>query len=134
MNLRSFPQLFAMLVLSWTALCVVHQSKADSSNPAADELLMAEAQALNPTLPIIPTGNTIDPVGGGSWGSIINWTPHIPVSAAVLPNGKLMTFASNERTAFPGGPEFTYAAVWDPATGTFIECNNPSHDMFCGGI
>ncbi len=134
MNLRSFPQLFAMLVLSWTALCVVQQSKADSSNPAADELLMAEAQALNPTLPIIPTGNTIDPVGGGSWGPIISWTPHIPVSAAVLPNGKLMTFASNERTAFPAGPEFTYAAVWDPATGTFIECNNPRHDMFCGGI
>jgi YVTN family beta-propeller protein len=134
MNPRSFPQSLATLIMSLAALCVVQQSKADSSNPAADELLMAEAQALNPTLPIIPTGNTIDPVGGGSWGPIISWTPHIPVSAAVLPNGKLMTFASNERTAFPAGPEFTYAAVWDPATGTFVECNNPRHDMFCGGI
>lgn len=69
----------------------------------------------------------------GSWGSVISWTPHIPVTASMLPNGKLLTFASNQRTTFPSGPEFTYAAVWDPATGQFTEVNNTRHDMFCGG-
>jgi YVTN family beta-propeller protein len=69
----------------------------------------------------------------GSWGAVIPWTPHIPVTAAALPNGKLLTFASNQRTTFPSGPEFTYAAIWDPATGQFTEVNNTRHDMFCGG-
>jgi YVTN family beta-propeller protein len=55
------------------------------------------------------------------------------VTAATLPDGRLLTFASNQRTTFPVGPEFTYAAVWDPATGVFTEINNTRHDMFCGG-
>jgi YVTN family beta-propeller protein len=69
----------------------------------------------------------------GTWGPVIAWTPHIPVTASVLPNGRLLTFASNQRTTFPSGPEFTYAAVWNPATGQFTEVNNNRHDMFCGG-
>lgn len=70
----------------------------------------------------------------GQWSEVIPWTPHIPVSAALLADGRLLTFASNQRTTFPDGPQFTYAAVWDPATGTFAEINNPRHDMFCGGL
>ena len=73
------------------------------------------------------------PAARGTWGSVLAWTPHIPVTASILPNGKLLTFASNQRTSFPNGPEFTYAAVWDPDTGQFTEVNNNRHDMFCGG-
>src|SRR4029434_3286547 len=62
------------------------------------------------------------------------WTPHIPVSAATLPDGRVLTYASNQRTTFPSGPEFTYAATWNPATGQFLEFNHPSHDMFCGAL
>lgn len=69
----------------------------------------------------------------GEWGNIIAWTPHIPVTAATLPDGRLLTFSSNQRTTFPSGVEFTFAAVWNPATGAFTEINNPRHDMFCGG-
>ena len=46
----------------------------------------------------------------------------------------MLTFASNQRTTFPSGPEFTYAATWNPATGQFVEYNHPSHDMFCGAL
>lgn len=71
---------------------------------------------------------------GGEWGPIIDW-PHVPVSMANLPDGRILTWASNERDAFPGGrPEFTYAATWDPVTGEFIELPHPSHDMFCAAI
>ncbi|MGZ8899997.1 MAG: putative Ig domain-containing protein, partial [Limisphaerales bacterium] len=66
--------------------------------------------------------------------AVIPWTPHIPVSAANLPDGRILTFASNQRTTFPAGPEFTYAATWDPATGQFVEYNHPTHDMFCGAL
>ncbi len=67
----------------------------------------------------------------GEWGPLMNW-PHIPVTAANLPDGRVLTFASNRVDAFPGGqPEFTYAATWDPATGNFVNVPHNSHDMFC---
>ncbi len=70
---------------------------------------------------------------GGEWGPVIAW-PHVAVSAANLPDGRILTFASNQRTSFPSGPEFTYAATWDPDTGQFVENNHDSHDMFCGHL
>ena len=53
---------------------------------------------------------------------------------AVAPDGRVLTFASNKRTTFPSGVEFTYAATWNPATGQFQEFSHPSHDMFCAAI
>ncbi len=69
----------------------------------------------------------------GAWGPIIQW-PHIPVTAANLPDGRILTFASNQKTRFPAGPEFTYAATWNPQTNSFVERNHNSHDMFCGHL
>lgn len=69
----------------------------------------------------------------GEWGPVIAW-PHIPVSTANLPDGRILTFASNQTTAFPVGPEFTYAATWDPDTGAFTDVPHNNHDMFCGHI
>ncbi len=76
----------------------------------------------------------LPPQVGGQWGAIIDW-PHVAVSMANLPDGRILTWASNERDAFPGGrPEFTYAATWDPSTNEFIELPHPSHDMFCASL
>ena len=69
----------------------------------------------------------------GSWGPVINW-PHIPVTAANLPDGRILTFASNQKNSFPVGPEFTYASIWNPKTNSFEEKNHNSHDMFCGHL
>ena len=72
-----------------------------------------------------------DPGEGGAWSAVQGW-PMIPVSAANLPDGRIVAWASNERTSFPGGrPEFTYTAVWDPESNSFTEIPHPSHDMFC---
>ncbi len=97
--------------------------------------LSAEAELLAPAFPVMaPAATTATArISLGEWGDIIPWTPHIPVTAATLPDGRLLTFASNQRTTFPVGAEFTYAAVWNPATGVFTEINNTRHDMFCGG-
>lgn len=78
-------------------------------------------------------GAPLPPHEGGSWGPVIAW-PHVAVSMANLPDGRVLTWASNERDRFPAGPEFTYAATWDPATGTFLELPHPSHDMFCASL
>ena len=67
----------------------------------------------------------------GSWGPLIAW-PHIPVSAANLPDGRVLTWASIQRDGFPAGADFTYAGTWDPASYTFQELNHDEHDLFCG--
>lgn len=67
----------------------------------------------------------------GAWSPVIQW-PHIAVTAANLPDGRVLTYASNKKNAFPGGrPEFTYATTWDPQTNGFSEMNHNSHDLFC---
>ena len=110
---------------------------ADVLTHGEDDTFAAKAARLLPAArrPILAAAPTpAERITMGDWSAIIPWTPHIPVSAATLPDGRVLTFASNQRTTFPGGPEFTYAATWNPATGTFVEYNNPFHDMFCGGL
>ncbi len=112
--------------------------KADSVSHAEADALLAEAARLAPAAEaVVMSIGAVSPaefVTKGSWSAVIPWAPHIPASAAMLPDGRLLTFASNQRTTFPDGPQFTYAAVWDPATGLFTEINNGRHDMFCGGL
>lgn len=116
----------------------VHSSvRADIDPHAAQDAFDAEVAALLPQPEPIFTAAATPPLQRstlGEWGNVIPWTPHIPVSAATLPDGRVLTFASNQRTTFPSGPEFTYAATWDPATGQFVEYNHPTHDMFCGAL
>ena len=111
---------------------------AEVNHHAQADALLAEAARLAPLAQAVELNiQAVSPAEyatKGNWSSIIPWGPHIPVSAALLPDGRLLTFASNQRTTFPDGPQFTYAAVWDPATGLFTELNNGSHDMFCGGL
>lgn len=66
----------------------------------------------------------------GEWSSVIEW-PHIPVSAANLPDGRVITWASNLKDGFPAGPEYTFASVWSPADNSFVDTPNHTHDMFC---
>ena len=70
----------------------------------------------------------------GEWSDLITW-PHVPSSAALLPDGRVLTWSSNERLAFPdNGVRYSHSAIFNPADDTFIITDNPSHDMFCAGI
>lgn len=69
----------------------------------------------------------------GSWGGIIDWK-HIPVSAANLPNGKIITYAGQERTSWPGTKTQTHWTVYDPTTGRFDEDLYLEHEMFCAHL
>ena len=93
---------------------------------AADAL----AQVVPPDPPL-----SFPPHVGGEWSPILVW-PHVPVSMASLPDGRILTFASNERNRdfSPPQDEYTYAAVWDPGTGTIKEVPHPNHDMFCAAL
>ncbi|MEZ4266202.1 MAG: EGF domain-containing protein [Myxococcota bacterium] len=102
-----------------------------SRTPARGLVALAALLAVAVTVP--SHAAPLPPHEGGSWGPVIPW-PHVAVSMANLPDGRILTWASNERDRFPAGPEFTYAATWDPTTGVFVELPHPSHDMFCASL
>ena len=135
---HSFGARFIAALCGASLLLIVPLSaRADVDPHAAQDAFDAEVAALLPQPDPVFTAAATPPAQRstlGEWGAVIPWTPHIPVSAANLPDGRILTFASNQRTSFPSGPEFTYAATWNPATGQFVEFNHPSHDMFCGAL
>ncbi|WP_395742478.1 Ig-like domain-containing protein [Prosthecobacter sp.] len=112
-----------------------HLCHADGLTHEQSDALAAEAAQLAPSSdtpqPQAPTPAQYSTLG--TWSAVIPWTPHIPVTCAQLPDGRLLTFASSQRNNFPPG-SFTYAATWDYRTGEFVEINNTRHDMFCGGV
>ena len=69
----------------------------------------------------------------GQWGTPIAW-PEIAVSAANLPDGRVLTWSSELENDFPATSEFTHASIFDPATGNFVTADSNFHDMFCAGI
>ncbi|MEM0912237.1 MAG: galactose oxidase-like domain-containing protein, partial [Pseudomonadota bacterium] len=69
----------------------------------------------------------------GSWSPVIQW-PHIAISAANLPDGRILTWSSTEIDSFPANREFSHSAVFDPLDNSFITTNNNFHDMFCAGV
>ena len=125
---RAFTTVLMSAVLSLS----VKPAGADETH-AQDDAFFAAAAALLPAFQ-----GVLDPVdpaespNAGGWDAALN-LPHVPVTAANLPDGRVLTYASNQRTSFPNGAEFTYAAVWNPGTGTVTEINWNQHDMFCGG-
>ncbi len=75
----------------------------------------------------------------GRWSGGIPF-PNVPVSAAVLPNGQLLTWSSYQPSFFEGdigtAASQTYTSVYNPATGAFTPLveNSMMADMFCSGI
>ncbi|WP_424195041.1 galactose oxidase-like domain-containing protein [Ampullimonas aquatilis] len=76
----------------------------------------------------------------GQWSGKIAF-PSIPVAAAVLPDGKVLTWSSWDRLAWTQDgctgckPAATYTAVYDPIANTIVDWNETvsQHDMFCPG-
>jgi len=75
----------------------------------------------------------VDRAAIGEWSSVIQW-PHIAISAANLPDGRIVTWSSTETNAFPSNREFTHSAVFNPINNTFENTDSDFHDMFCAGI
>jgi galactose oxidase len=71
----------------------------------------------------------------GTWSAPVGF-PLIPVAAALLPNGKVLTWSAYAADAFLGTTSRTLTATYDPATGvvTQREVAETGHDMFCPGI
>jgi len=70
----------------------------------------------------------------GSFGAVVDW-PLIPIHAALLPDGRLLTYGTDGQGNQTG--QFTYD-VWDPSKGTGAAShltlpNTTGADTFCSG-
>ncbi|GIM89382.1 hypothetical protein Ato02nite_011750 [Paractinoplanes toevensis] len=74
-------------------------------------------------------------VNRGSWSAPVGF-PLVPVAAALLPNGKILTWSAEYADDFNGGTGSTLTATYDPATGVVTQRDvvETGHDMFCPGI
>ena len=80
----------------------------------------------------VPASN--DPRHIGRFGAAFGW-PLIPLHAALLPDGRVLSYGTDERGQ--QGGELSYA-VWDPALGTASDAhvlfpNTTGTDVFCSG-
>jgi galactose oxidase len=77
-----------------------------------------------------------NPAVDGQWSGVIG-IPSIAVAAAVMPSGKVMTWASWRPDNFgtSGDLKQTFTSIFDPQTMTATEVvvTQTSHDMFCPG-
>jgi galactose oxidase len=87
----------------------------------------AEINLLGPSGSVTPTR--------GTWSAPVGF-PLVPVAAAQLPNGKILTWSAYAPNAFSGGRGRTVTATYDPATGVVTQrtVTETGHDMFCPGI
>ncbi len=122
-----FRDSFLVLLLGLIAVT----ARADPPHET-DDTFWADAAALLPGFDGVPAppGNS---GAAGVWSGIIAW-PHIPVSAASLPNGKILTFSGQERTFWPRTKRQTYWTIYDPGTGRFDENLYLDHEMFCSHL
>ncbi len=81
---------------------------------------------------LLPPAVALADAVNGEWGPVIAW-PHIPVSAANLPDGRILTWSGSERDTWPTD-EQTYSATWNPETNEFIEIFHDGHNMFCAHL
>lgn len=73
----------------------------------------------------------------GKWGAVLEF-PIVPISAALMPNGKVVTWSSWDRYAFSGDTaqrNKTFTATFDPNDDSVSErlVTETTHDMFCPG-
>lgn len=68
------------------------------------------------------------------WSNVIN-LPLVPVAAANLEDGRILTWSAYGRYEFGGSRGRTQTLIFDPATGQSTErlVQNTNHDMFCPG-
>ena len=75
----------------------------------------------------------VSPVSVARWDAV-QTLPIVPVSAANLPDGKVLLWSAEDRFGFSSGSQ-TYTALLDPVTGQANErlVTETQHDMFCPG-
>jgi hypothetical protein len=111
---------------------------------SVDAYTIVASSVSNPTLSarvllqVNPPTQTVTPNGLGRWSTKIDWPERslddkdrlVPIHAALMPNGKVMTFGWSPSD---GRSQRNDGATWDPVTGAFQTLRNPTSNIFCAG-
>src|SRR5262245_39396388 len=97
-------------------------------------LVGARSSALLSRETVQVVASSSDPRQIGRFGAAFGW-PLIPLHAALLPDGRVLSYGTDERGQ--QGGQFSYA-VWDPTLGTASDShlllpNTTGTDIFCSG-
>jgi NPCBM/NEW2 domain/Domain of unknown function (DUF1929)/Galactose oxidase, central domain len=83
-------------------------------------------------------GTASDMFVKGQWGPVFDWQGLVATHLANLPDGRILSWSSWDKNKQGGTPddfkENTTGYLWNPSDSTFVEMNNPHHDMFCAGL
>jgi YVTN family beta-propeller protein len=128
----------ASVANSTTLNAGLHDLRVEFFEKSGGEVLDVGYRSGNPAFEPIPSDGQFDYYSSnesifGKWGPVIQW-PHIAISAANLPDGRILSWSSTETNAFPSGPTFTHASVFDPVGESFLNADSNFHDMFCAGV
>ncbi|WP_411844892.1 carbohydrate-binding protein [Roseibacillus persicicus] len=118
-----------LFVLPLVWLSLLTKVSADANIHAEDDLFWQQAASLLPNYTAPPSAPSVS-TRAGKWGPVIDW-PHTPVTIAVLPNGKLLTYAGQEPMTWPGTAHQTNWALWNPDNSQFASDLYQGHEMFC---
>lgn len=71
----------------------------------------------------------------GKWSNVQAW-PLIATHMSNLADGRVLAWSSYDVDRFGGQPNanYTQGVIFDPASNSFVEADNPTHDMFCAGL
>jgi hypothetical protein len=79
-----------------------------------------------------------EPFVKGQWGATFDWQGLVATHLANLPDGRILSWSSWDKNKQGGTSddfkENTTGYIWNPVDSTFVEMNNPNHDMFCAGL
>lgn len=81
--------------------------------------------------------NIKPPSTGGQWSAVQEW-PVIATSMVNLKDGRILAWAALSDDSFKGSSApnqlYSEAVIYNPTNNTFVEADNPTHDMFCAGM
>ncbi len=108
--------------------------------PAHDSPSVPAGIQARSTLSVViesPAPQTMSPVLGGSWSPVYDW-PLVAVHAALLPNGKVLSWDAtpDDSDDDPHTTDniTTRVTLWDPQDNSHLETNNDTDtDLFCAG-
>ncbi len=96
----------------------------------------SDAAAPETTSPVAARGEGLTPAQAGlaRWSRVVG-LPIVPVSAANLPDGKVLLWSAEDKFGFANDTGRTYTVTYDPAAGSATErlVTETGHDMFCPG-
>jgi galactose oxidase len=127
----------ALMACGKTGVTTEKQAVVDPGNPPIDGAPGTDNPGNPKPDPPKPQPSVTSSEPKGVWSDVLEF-PIVPISGALMPNGKVVTWSSWDRFDFSGDPakrNRTITVTFDPGDDSLSErlVTETKHDMFCPG-